>query len=150
MKVHELGHVVLRVRDLDRSLAFYGDLLGMKVVARMMLRGARMAFFSLGHKHHDLALLEVGASAEGSPPDGVGLYHVALKVGDSLDELRAVDRHLRGRGIVPLRYVDHRVSQSIYLADPDGIVLELYVDSDPKIWAEDPTAVAHAEPLSLA
>jgi catechol 2,3-dioxygenase len=149
MKVHEVGHAVLQVRNVDESARFYRDVLGMPEVARMVLRGSRMVFFSMGTKHHDLALMEVGPGAGDHDATRIGLNHIALKVGESLDELREVDAHLQKHGIVPLRYSDHRVSQSIYLKDPDGITLELYVDAPPRIWAENPAAVATANPLVL-
>ena len=77
------------------------------------------------------------------------LGHVALKVGNSLDELRAVKSHLERHGI-PIRGMpDHRVSQSLYIEDPDVIEIELFVDAEPRIWKEDPTAVATVRPLLL-
>ena len=144
--IRGVGHVVLKVRDLERGVTFYRDVLGLKEVARF--RG-RMAFFSAGDNHHDLALLEVGPDAPGVERNGVGLYHVALKIGDSLDDLRAAKTHLEAHG-VPIRAVtDHRVSQSIYLNDPDDNGLVLFVDADPAIWRADPTTVASSQPLAL-
>jgi catechol 2,3-dioxygenase len=146
MKVQGVGHVVLKVRSLERSAAFYSGVLGLRVVGRL---GDRMIFFSAGSNHHDLACLEVGASAPTPPRDAVGLYHVALKIGDSLDELRAAKALLEAHQ-VPIRAIsDHVVSQSIYLEDPDGNAVELFVDADPGIWAENPAAVAQARPLAL-
>jgi catechol 2,3-dioxygenase len=79
----------------------------------------------------------------------VGLAHVALKIGDSLDALREAKAELEAAG-VPIRGIsDHRVSQSIYAEDPDGNTVELYVDADPSVWAEDPAAVATIRPLAL-
>lgn len=146
MRVHKLGHAVLKVRSLAASVPFYRDVLGLKEVARY---GPHMAFFSCGDNHHDLALLEVGAQAE--PPRGrqVGLYHLAFKVGDSLDELRACRDHLAAHGVAVAGQSDHRVSQALYCHDPDGIQIELYVDADPAIWRADPAAVAHVGTLDL-
>jgi len=147
IKVQGVGHVVLKVRDLERSVRFYREVIGLKEVARM---GDQMAFFSAtGQNHHDLAVLAVGASALPAPPDGVGLYHVALKIGDSLDDLKRAKAHLEGHGITRIRVSNHRVSQSIYLNDPDGNGVELYVDADPAIWREDPSKVASVGPLAL-
>lgn len=137
MEVKSLGHVVLKVRNLERSVQFYRDILGMKEVARY--RGA-MVFFSFGSNHHDLALMQLGEQASGAPETSVGLYHVAFKVGDSMDELRACKAHLERHGVAILGASDHNVSQSLYIRDPDGIDIELYVDADPAIWKNDPAA----------
>jgi len=146
MHIQALGHVVLKVRNLERSVQFYRDILGMKEVARY--RGA-MAFFSFGSNHHDLALLQLGEQASHPAETDIGLYHVAFKVGDSLDELRACMAHLERQGVAILGTSDHNVSQSIYIQDPDGIDIELYVDADPALWKDNPEAVAVVRPLRL-
>lgn len=148
IQVRRVGHVVLKVRNLEGAARFYRDVLGLKEVARATF-GRPMAFFSTGDNHHDIALLEVGPDAAVPDRNAVGLYHVALKIGDSLDELRAAKAHLEAHGLTQLRLTDHRVSQSIYLTDPDGHGIELYVDADPTIWRQNPGAVAHAAPLDL-
>ena len=148
IKVRNVGHVVLKVRDIERSARFYRDVLGLKEVARGNF-GRPMAFFSTGDNLHDVAVLEVGPDAPPAQPGGVGLYHVALRIGTTLDELRAAKAHLEAHGCTQLRLSDHRVSQSIYLDDPDGNGVELYVDADPAIWREDPSRVASAGPLAL-
>ena len=146
MKIEGVGHVVLKVRDLERSVGFYAGVLGLREVGRF---ADRMVFFSAGRNHHDVAVLAVGADAPAPPQGAVGLAHVALKIGDSLDTLRAAKAELDAAG-VPIRGLsDHRVSQSIYAEDPDGNTVELYVDADPAIWAEEPSAVATVRPLTL-
>jgi catechol 2,3-dioxygenase len=145
MKVEALAHVVLTVRSLEKSVPFYRDVLGLRLVARY--RDA-MAFFSAGRSHHDIALLEI-SDAPQPQPRSIGLYHVALKVGDSLDELRAFKAHLEAHGVAIRGMSDHRVSQSLYIADPDGIEIEIMVDADPQIWRDNPAAVATVEPLNL-
>jgi catechol 2,3-dioxygenase len=146
MKIQGVGHVVLKVRDLDHSARFYTGVLGLKEVARFT---GRMVFFSAGRNHHDLAVLAVGADAPSPPDHGVGLAHVALKLGDSLDALREAQGVLEAHGVKIRGVRDHLVSQSIYLEDPDGNTIELFVDGDPAIWAEDPTTVATSRPLAL-
>lgn len=146
INVRGVGHVVLKVRNLERSVQFYTGVLGLKEVGRL---GAKMAFFSAGDNHHDLAVLEVGSAATLPERGAVGLYHVALKIGDDLEALRSAKAHLDAHGVEILALREHRVSQSIYLNDPDGNGLELFVDADPAIWREDPSRVATTEPLQL-
>ena len=146
VKVQKLGHAVLKVRSLAVSVPFYRDVLGLTEVARY---GGQMVFFSCGENHHDLALLEVGPQAASPADREVGLYHLAFKIGDSLDELRAFREHLVAHAVALAGQSDHRVSQSLYCHDPDGIMIELYVDADPALWRDDPSAVAHIGPLKL-
>ncbi|HSE95374.1 MAG TPA: VOC family protein [Methylomirabilota bacterium] len=149
IRVQNVGHVVLKVRDLDRSTHFYRDVLGLREVARGTFGRPMVFFSSTGENHHDLALLEVGPDAPPADRNAVGLYHVALRIGQTLDELREAKAHLEAHGITRVQLRDHRVSQSLYLEDPDGHGLELYVDADPAIWRQDPSAVATSLPLQL-
>jgi catechol 2,3-dioxygenase len=120
----EVGHVVLRVRDLDRSSAFY-QLLGFREVGRI---GGVMAFFTAtGENHHDLALQAVGRDAPSPSPNAVGLYHVAIRL-PSDDHVRTAYRALANAGVELVGSSDHGVSHSLYIKDPDGIELELYAD----------------------
>lgn len=143
-----LGHAVIKVRDLERALAFYRDALGLREVAR---HGGDMVFLSSGETHHELALVQVGPDAPAGPPNRrqIGLHHLAFRVGEHLDVLRAWRDRLQVLDMPILGLSDHRVSQSMYLRDPDGLLIELYVDADPAIWRADPAAVAHVAPLSL-
>ena len=150
IRVEGVGHVVLKVRDLERATAFYRDAIGLTEVARMQIPAGRMAFFSAsGGNHHDLAVLEVGPDAPPTPANAVGLFHVAFKIGNDVEALRAARYHLAARGITRVRLMDHTVSQSIYLTDPDGNGLELFVDADSRVWRDDPASVANARPFSL-
>ena len=101
MEIKELGHVVLYVRDIERSRHFYGHTLGFAEVVRET--PPMIATFSSGRTHHELLLIEVGPSAAPiGPGPRVGLYHIGFKVGDSLEELRAArDRLVEGRGPDP-------------------------------------------------
>jgi catechol 2,3-dioxygenase len=148
MKSHYLGHVVFYVRDLERSLGFYRDLLGFKEVGRIF-SGAAAALTS-GRTHHELLLIQVGEAP--GPPNGRrrGLYHIGIKIGDSLDELRQAKQELEQAGISIHGMSDHTVSQSLYLKDPDGNEVELYVDADESIWKNNPAAVVSPiKPLVL-
>jgi len=148
MKAPYLGHVVFYVKNLEQSLAFYRDLLGFKEVGRVF-KGAAAALTS-GRTHHELLLIQVG-DAPGPPPGPRrGLYHIGIKVCDSLDELRAAKRELEEAGIAIDGMSDHTVSQSLYLRDPDGNEIELYVDADESVWKNNPAAVvAPIRPLYL-
>ncbi len=146
MGVRALGHAVLRVRDLDRSLAFYRDILGLKEVARY---GPRMVFLSCGENHHDLALQQIGKNAPDPNPAAVGLYHLAFKVGDDLRDLVEMKHRLEQAGVRILGASDHHVSKALYVVDPDGIEIELYTDEDPAIWKANPQAVATIKPLAI-
>ena len=139
MKAHYLGHVVFYVKDLKQSLAFYRDLLGFKEVGTIF-NGAAAALTS-GRTHHELLLIQVGDAP--GPPAGRrrGLYHIGIKVGDSLEELRAAKKELEGVGIAIDGMSDHTVSQSLYLRDPDANEVELYVDANESIWKNNPQAV---------
>ena len=145
MKIEQLGHVVLKVRDRQRAEQFYADVLGLPIAARM--DSPPMTFFTLGN-HHDFAIVSVGDNGPDSAPNSPGLFHVAFKVGDSIDELRAVKTHLEEHQVAILGVSDHTVSQSIYIADPDGNAIELYVDTS-DVWRTDPQAVATIAPLRL-
>lgn len=141
-----LGHAVLQVRSLAVSVPFYRDVLGLTEVARY---ADRMAFFSCGENHHDLGLLELGPEAAPPNPRAAGLYHLAFRIGRSLDELRAFRDHLAALGVPLAGQSDHKVSQSLYFHDPDGLMIEVYVDAPTDIWRDDPAAVAHIGALDL-
>lgn len=150
MQVKELGHLVLYVADLDRSAAFYGDVLGWEVAFPVTL-GIPAAAFSSGQTHHELLLIEVG---EDAAPVGrgrrLGLYHFGLKVGDSDDELREARDRLLAAGVEIVGSSDHTVTHSLYILDPDGNEIELYIDVPGVDWKSDPRLIlAPTRPLAL-
>ena len=153
MRVHELGHLVLYVRDLERSRHFYANVLGFPEVA--MPSGSPMArvavAFTTGRTHHELLLIEVGDNAAPIPAGRrVGMYHFGLKVGTTDDELREVVATLRDHDVPLTGASDHTVTHSLYLEDPDGNEIELYIDVQPELWRDDPAAVlAPTRPLRL-
>ena len=148
MKAVELGHVVFYVRDLERSLAFYRDLLGFKLVGSIF--GGQAAALTSGRTHHELLLIQVG-DAPGPPPGRRrGLYHIGIKVGDSKEELRQALRELQAAGTPILGMSDHTVSWSIYVMDPDGNEVEVFCDNPEVDWRKDPgLAMAPIKPLRL-
>ena len=125
-----IGHVVLKVRDLDRSLAFYRDLLGFRVASEMS--NVMIFLTATGENHHDLALLRVGDSAPSPLPTAVGLYHVAVQLAD-WNAVKHAHEVLAERGLLK-GTADHGVSRSLYTADPDGNEIELYCDSPREEW----------------
>lgn len=146
MKVQSIGHIVLKVRDLERSVPFYKEVLGMKEVAR---NSRRMVFFTFDANHHDIALLETGSDSPDSPQKAPGLAHLALKIGSTLDELREAKAWLESHGVKINRINDHTVTKSIYFPDPDGNELEVFIESDPSVWLNDPDVVGNRLPLTL-
>ncbi len=144
MKVHSLGHVVIKVRNQQRAEAFYNGILGIPIAAR--LDAQAMTFFTLGN-HHDFAVLAVGDDAQEAPGNSPGLLHVAFKIGNTIDELRKAKAVLESAGVKVEAY-DHGVTQSIYLKDPDGNEVELYVDTSDE-WKTRPELVAQIAPLQL-
>jgi catechol-2,3-dioxygenase len=156
VEIKELGHIVLYVRDIERSVHFYRDVLGW----RQILPGADdrngrspVAAFSApsGRTHHELLLIEVGPDAAAQPAGRrVGLYHFGLKVGDSDDELREALARVEQAGTPVLGASDHTVTHSLYIADPDGNEIELYIDVPGVDWRADPALVgAPIKPLHL-
>ena len=128
-----IGHVHLKVADLDRALNFYCGVLGFETMQRV--RGA--AFISAGGYHHHIGL-NTWESAGGSPPPlgSTGLYHVAIlyptraQLADALRRLIAADIALEGAS-------DHGVSEALYLRDPDDNGVELYWDRPKEQWPRD-------------
>jgi catechol 2,3-dioxygenase len=144
MKVQALGHVVIKVRNRERAERFYNGLLGIPVAARMA--EPPMTFFSLGN-HHDFAITVVGDDAPSAPEKAPGLFHIAFKVGNTLDHLREAKARLDAAGLEAMAF-DHVVTQSLYVADPDGNTVELYVDAS-DAWKTNPAIVASIGPLQL-
>src|SRR4029077_3739035 len=101
--------------------------------------------------HHELLLIEVGPGATPIPSGRrIGMYHFGLRVGDSDAELKEALERVVASGATVLGSSDHTVTHSVYIADPDGNEVELYVDVQPEIWRDDPMAVfASIKPLRL-
>ena len=150
MEIRELGHVVLQVTDLDRSIRFYRDTLGLPLVSQGKPRGRRIVFFSLGAKHHDLALIELAPGAGGHDPARAGVMHIAFKIGDDIELLKEARARMVAAGVPVVNTTEHMTTYSLYLSDPDGITVELYVDRDPATWRDRPDALgAYAKPLAF-
>lgn len=143
-----IGHVHLKVADLDRALAFYRDVLGFEVTQRM---GRQAAFLSAGDYHHHIGL-NTWESAGGSPPPPgtTGLYHLAILYPTRALLADAVRRVLAA-GVELDGAADHGVSEAIYLRDPDDNGVELYRDRPREEWpyAADGSIAMFTQPLDL-
>lgn len=143
-----IGHTHLKVSDLERALAFYHGVLGFDIVQRY---GRGAAFVSAGGYHHHLGLNTWESRGGTAPPAGhTGLYHVAIRYPTRRDLAVAVKRVVDAG--IPLQGAsDHGVSESIYLADPDGNGLELTRDRAESEWprAADGSIAMVTEPLDL-
>jgi catechol-2,3-dioxygenase len=150
VKVKELGHLVLYVKNVERSAAFYRDVLGWEP-AFPVVAGLPAAAFSSGRTHHELLLIEVGEGAAAQPAGRrLGLYHFGLKVGDSDEELREAVVRLGEAGVTIVGASDHTVTHSLYILDPDGNEIELYIDVPGVDWKHDPGLImAPIRPLAL-
>ena len=129
-----IGHVHLKVADLDRALSFYTGVLGFEVTQRY---GRQAAFISAGGYHHHIGLNTWESEGGSPPPPGsTGLYHVAIlypdraSLADALKRLIAAGIQLEGAS-------DHGVSEALYLSDPDGNGIELYCDRPEAEWPRD-------------
>ena len=131
----DIGHVHLKVADIDRALGFYRDVLGFDVTQRY---GDEAAFISAGGYHHHLGL-NTWESRGGSPPPAgtTGLYHVAIRYPDRATLGNAL-RRLAEAGVPISGATDHGVSEAIYLRDPDGNGIELYWDRPEQEWPRQP------------
>ncbi|MEJ2105856.1 MAG: VOC family protein [Acidiferrobacteraceae bacterium] len=143
-----LGHVVFYVRELQRSLAFYRDILGLQVVGEVF--NGQAAALTGGSTHHELLLIQVGAAPGPLQGRRIGLYHVGWKIGEDLDTLRQMRDRLDAAGVELDGMSDHTVSQSLYLRDPDGNEVELFVDNPDVDWKNDPQWLSEpVKPLRL-
>lgn len=144
----ELGHVVYYVRNLQASIRFYADALGLTLRGKIF--NQRAALLSGGRTHHELLLIEVGEADGPLTGKRIGLYHVGWKVGNSLQQLRQCHQRLSELGYEVSAMSDHTVSQSLYLHDPDGNEVEFYVDNPAYDWRHnDSWLEAPVKPLKL-
>ena len=125
VKAVELGHVSFYVRDLEASVRFYRDVLGLRETGRG--KDGRIAFLSAGVHHHDVSLEQ--ARMDGSvPPKGApGLYHIAFRIGSSREELAAARQAMDRHGLTPFGDAEG-TTPCFCVKDPDGHTIELYVD----------------------
>jgi catechol 2,3-dioxygenase len=143
-----IGHVHLKVSDLDRALSFYRDLLGFELVT---MYGTDAAFISAGGYHHHIGLNTW--HSKGAPKAqkaGVGLFHTAILY-PNRKELAKILKRLMDHGYPLTGASDHGVSEAIYLDDPDGNGVELYCDRPRDQWPQKPDGSVHmfTQPLDI-
>jgi catechol 2,3-dioxygenase len=143
-----IGHVHLKVADLDRALTFYRDVLGFELTQRY---GSQAAFLSAGGYHHHIGLNTWESSGGSPPPPGTtGLYHLAILYPTRAELADALRRLIEAK--IPLEGAsDHGVSEALYLRDPDGNGVELYWDRPREQWPRtaDGGLAMVTEPLDL-
>jgi catechol 2,3-dioxygenase len=145
----DIGHVHLKVSDIERALGFYCGVLGFELQHRY---GDQAAFISAGGYHHHIGLNTWESKGAGPPPrNTTGLYHTAIRYPDRRTLADAV-RRVRDAGIPLTGASDHGVSEAIYLRDPDDNGVELYRDRPQEEWprAEDGTFTMFTAPLDVA
>ena len=144
MPIERVGHVVIKMRDLDVAKAFYRDVLGMKVTDE---REGFGVFFRFEDYHHDIAVFKVDEDAEAPQKNQVGLAHIAL-VADSFDTVKAMYQRLKDHDVEIVRTVDHGITQSVYFKDPEGNELEIYCEVPEKPW-QDVDTIIKADPMDF-
>ncbi len=137
MPLQRVGHVVLKMRDLNNAKSFYRDILGMKITDE---RDDLGVFFRFDDYHHDIAVFKVSDNASGPEQDQVGLAHVAI-VADSFDTVKSMYKRLKAHDVEIVRTVDHGVTKSVYCKDPEGNEVEIYCEVPEKPWNKVETII---------
>jgi catechol-2,3-dioxygenase len=140
-----LNHAVLKVKDLDRAVAFYRDVFGFQEIARA---GRRMAFMRApgSSNHHDLGFLALGPRATSAPESAVGLFHLAWQV-PTIEDLARLKEELQARDALTGES-DHGATKSVYALDPDGNEFEVMWMVPKELWGQYESA-APTGPLDL-
>ena len=133
--VKQLGHLVLRVGDLEKSVNFYTEILGLSVTT--VRPGGMMVFMSArGNASHELALIDAKGAPKDAREKGIGLVHFAWEM-TSLEELRETYRKCIDQGMTIDGIADHGVSLGFYFSDPDGNESELFHELPPSEWPQE-------------
>ncbi len=135
MQISHLGHVVLYVENLKKSVEFYSELLGLDSYGTVF--NGRAAVLTSGRTHHELLLIEVGQAPGPLKGHRLGLYHIGWCIGNTIGQLVEAKNQLDQAGVVIDGITDHTITKSIYIKDPDGNELELYVDCPEVDWKTD-------------
>ena len=144
--IKRLTHLVIRVRDAERSEQFYTEVLGLHVTAKF----PGMVFYATEDTQttHDLATMEIGADAPGPEQHRVGLYHMAWQV-ESLEDLEAFHRRLKEHEVTIVGYGEHGVGFGIYFLDPDGNEIEVVYELPKEQWPDGKPVLRGRVPFTV-
>jgi catechol-2,3-dioxygenase len=143
MGLQRVGHVVIKMRDLEKAKEFYQGILGMKISVD---RPGFGVFFRFGDYHHDIAVFQTSPDAELPRDDQVGLVHVAI-VADSVDTVKAMYERCKEKGVPIVSTTNHGMTKSLYIKDPEGNEIEIYAEVPEYNWRDNGF---RADPLDLA
>lgn len=129
MGIERVGHVVIKMRDLEKAKQFYHGVLGMEIGAERDFG----IFFRFNNYHHDIAVFKTSPDAELPKDDQVGLVHVAL-VADSLQTVKAMYERCKELGVPIVGATDHTMTKSLYIKDPEGNTIEIYCEVPEYDW----------------
>ena len=132
MGIERVGHVVLKMRDLDKARFFYHEVLGMQIAAE----SERGIFFRFNDYHHDIAVFKTAPDADPPKADQVGLVHVAL-IADSVETVRQMYDRCKAMGVEISGTNNHAVTNSLYIKDPEGNTIEIYSEVPEYNWREN-------------
>ena len=132
MAIKRVGHVVIRMRDMEKAKAFYQGVLGMEIGNEVPFG----IFFRFKDYHHDIAVFKAPADAEAPNDSQVGLVHVAL-VCDNLADVKEMYDRCKAMGVAIESQTDHAITKSFYVKDPEGNRIEIYCDSPEYNWREE-------------
>lgn len=129
MGLQRVGHVVIKMRDLEKAKQFYHGVLGMEIGAERDFG----IFFRFNDYHHDIAVFKTSPDAELPKRDQVGLVHIAV-VADSLQTVKAMYERCKAMGVPIVGMTDHAITKSLYIQDPEGNTIEIYAEVPEYDW----------------
>src|SRR5262245_23182832 len=144
MAIKRVGHVVLKMRDLEAAKRFYGGILGMKISSE----SPTAIFFRFGDYHHDIAVFKVSDDAELPKETQAGLLHFALVL-ESREDLVKMHQHLKQQGVTIEAELDHGMTNSLYINDPDGNAIEIYCEVPEYDWRTNNDFVGYLKPIDI-
>jgi len=144
MGIQRVGHVVLKMRDLEEAKRFYGDVLGMTISSESPVA----VFFRFGEYHHDIGVFKTADDAELPKEVQVGLLHVALVV-DSKQALKEIHQRVTDHGVKVEAVFDHGFTKSIYVYDPNGNAIEIYAEAPDYDWRENNDFIGYLVPSDI-